>query len=84
MARCDSRSPYPSEWRALYRAAILEPNSCVIAKRTSDAEEAIAERTRELFQESGADVEGEREALDDAMYALRALRVALEQSTLAA
>jgi hypothetical protein len=38
-------------------------------------------RTRELFQKSGANVEEEREALDDARYALKALRVALEQNT---
>jgi hypothetical protein len=76
MARSDSQSPYPREWQVLYRAAIFEPNSCVIAKRLSAAEKAIVERTRELFQESGANVEGEREALDDALYALKALKVA--------
>ena len=81
MSKCDSQ-----EWQALYRAVLFEStNSCTVAKRLADAEEAIVRRTRELsHDESGADVEEEREALDDAMYALKALRVTLEASTRAA
>jgi len=65
-------------------AAIFERDSCVIAKRLSDVEDAIIRRTRELYQETGAAVETERDALDDAKYAVEALRVALEQHTRAA
>lgn len=84
MSKSDSQNPHPREWRVLYRAAILERNSCVVAKRLSDAQDAIARRTREIFQETGAAVETERDALDDAKYALESLRVALEQNTRAA
>ena len=84
MAKRDSENPYSRDWRVLYRAAIYERDSCVRAKKLSDAEQAIVKRTHELCQESGTDVEVEREALDDAMYALIALRVAMEQSTRAA
>jgi hypothetical protein len=79
-----TKNPYPTGWRVLYRAAIFETNSRVLAKRLSDAEGAIVERMRELFRETGADAEGEREAMDDAMYALRAWKIALEQKTRAA
>ena len=74
----------PPKWRVLYRAALFENDSCVLAKRLSDAEEAIVERTRQLFHEIGVDVETEREGLDDALYALKALRVTLERNTRAA
>lgn len=79
-----AQSSHPRDWQILYRAAILEPDSCVIAKTLYAAEAAIVDRARELFEESGADVEEEREALDDALYALKALKVALEQNTRAA
>ena len=80
MSKCDSQ-----EWQALYRAVLFEStNSYTVAKRLADAEEAIVRRTRELFHESGADVEEEGDALDDAMYALKALRVTLDASTRAA
>jgi len=82
MKKGDAQNPYPTDWRVLYRAAIFsKTNSYEMAKRLSDAEEAIVERMRELFRESGADAEGEREAMDDAMYALRAWKIALEKKT---
>jgi hypothetical protein len=84
MANSDPQNPYPREWRAKYRAAIFQTNSPEMMKRLSDAEDAIVQRMRELFLESGADVEEERGAMDDAMYALRALKIALEQKTRAA
>jgi hypothetical protein len=55
-----------------YRAAIFQPHSPEMMKRLSDAEDAIVQRMRELFLDSGADVEEERAAMDDALYALRA------------
>ena len=85
MVKRDSQNrDHPGEWRVLYLAAIFEANRCAIPKRLSDAEEAIVRRTHELFRESGDTVETERDALDDAKYALEALRVALEHNTRAA
>ena len=71
-------------WRVLYQAALNENDSCVLVKRLSEAEEAIVERARQLFHEIGADVENEREGLDDALYSLQALRGTLERNTRAA
>ncbi|MGA8214069.1 MAG: hypothetical protein WB799_10775 [Candidatus Sulfotelmatobacter sp.] len=72
------------EWRAKCHTAILETEMLAIEKELSDAEDAVVTRTRELFRETGADVELERDALDDALYSLRALRHALEKKTRAA
>jgi hypothetical protein len=85
MANSDSQNPYPREWTVKYRAAIFsQTNSPEMMKRLSDAEDAIVQRMRELFRDTGADVEEERAAMDDAMYALRALNIVLEQKTRAA
>jgi hypothetical protein len=81
MTNCDSQNPHPPEWRGLYRAAIFETDSYKMVKRISEAEAAIAKRLHELSWETGADVEGEREALDDAMYGLSAWRSTLEMGT---
>ncbi len=80
----DFRNPDPREWRLLYRAAIFETDPCEKSKRISDAEEAIVGRVRETFCDTGPDHQGEREALDDAMYALRAWKIALKNRTSAA
>lgn len=45
--------------------------------RIADAERAIVNRAKELFQASGDHIQ-EEEALDDAIYALRALKNCLE------
>lgn len=73
--------PCLNRWKTLYRAAILETNKKVLPQRVSEAEEAVRARGRELFYGSGTREEGdgtseEEEALDDALYALRALRTA--------
>ena len=67
-------SPQHADWKILYRAAILETNKSVISQRVSEAEEAVLLRGRELFYGNG-DPE-EEEALDDALYALRAFKTA--------
>jgi hypothetical protein len=72
------------EWRAKCRTAILETKVSAIKKELSDAEDAVAARRRELSQQAGPDVEVEREALDDAVYALAGLRTALEHRSDAA
>jgi hypothetical protein len=53
-------------WKTLYRAAILETNKWVIARR------------REIFYSSGSPEE--KEALEDALYALRAYRTAWQHT----
>lgn len=68
----------------LYRKAFVETNQSAIAQEVSDAEAAVAGRACELFQKTGIEVEIEREALNDTMYALEALKTSLEHSADAA
>lgn len=84
MARPDSQNPSPREWRFLYRAAIFETNPCEKSNRIAEAEAAVAKRLREIFRDATLDAEAERDALDDALYALRAWRTALKNKTSAA
>jgi len=74
-------SPINTDWKTLYRAAIFESNSSVTPQRIADAEQAILARGRELFYSYGT-LE-EKEALDDALYALRALKGASQYATAA-
>jgi predicted RNA methylase len=67
-----------SDWRTLYRAAILETDKNVLPKRVSEAEEAVRARGREIFYADGT-LE-EKEALEDALYALLAFRNAWQHS----
>ena len=57
-------------WRELYSAALFETDKNRIPTRIADAEKAIVAR--------GADTIEEDQALDDALYALRALQNCLE------
>lgn len=66
-------APDNRSWRDLYRNAILESDRNKLPELISIAEEALVERARELIHQSGDHVE-EEHALDDALYALRALR----------
>jgi hypothetical protein len=66
----------PANWRALYSTALFETDKRRIPARIADAEEAIATRARELFSASADTIE-EDQALDDALYALRALQSCL-------
>jgi len=70
-------SPDHGDWKALYRIAILETDKCVIPQKISQAEQAILARCRELFYTAGT--REEQEALEDALYALRAFRSAWER-----
>jgi hypothetical protein len=67
-----------ADWKTLYRVAILETNKSIVPQRVSVAEEAVIARGREIFY-SGAPPE-EKEALEDALYALRAFRTALQHT----
>ena len=84
MEKSESQNPHSKDWRFLYRASFLETNGFKKSKRISDTEDAIVERRRELFHEAGADVEAEREAMDEAMYALRAWKSAIDNRANAA
>jgi hypothetical protein len=64
-------------WRGLYSAALFETDKNRIPDRIADAEKAIVARARELFS-ACADTIEEDQALDDALYALRALQNCLE------
>lgn len=63
-------------WRELYTAALFETDKNQIPNRIADAEKAIVARSRELFS-AGSDTIEEDLALDDALYALRALQSCL-------
>jgi hypothetical protein len=66
------KSPNSRYWRALYKAALSEIGKSEHLERIAEAEKAVVLRARELFQ--AADDNGEeKEALEDAMFALHAL-----------
>ncbi|MFZ0321514.1 MAG: hypothetical protein WAL56_20485 [Candidatus Sulfotelmatobacter sp.] len=67
----------PESWRQLYTAALFETDRTRIPLRIADAEHAIVVRARELFS-AGNDTIEEDQALDDALYALRALQSCLQ------
>jgi hypothetical protein len=67
----------PEGWRELYTAALFETDPNRIPARIADAEQAIVARARELFS-AGNDTIEEDQALDDALYALRALQNCLQ------
>ena len=74
--------PVPVQSRELYSAALFETDSTRAPERIADAEKAIVARARELFS-AGADTIEEDQALDDALYALRALRSCLNLQAVA-
>ena len=78
MSTATPLQPNHSDWKVLYRAAILEKNRSKIPQRVSAAEEAVLARGREIFY-GKCDPE-EEEALEDALYALRAFRSAWQHS----
>jgi predicted aspartyl protease len=61
------------KWHALYQAALFETDRRMIPARIAEAEKAILNRVRELFVVNTDHIE-EDQVLDDALYALRALR----------
>ncbi|MBZ5723187.1 MAG: hypothetical protein LAO03_22855 [Acidobacteriia bacterium] len=70
--------PKHTDWKTLYRAAIFESNKSVVPQRVSEAEEAVLARGREIFYGHGT--AEEQEALEDALYALRAFRTAWQRT----
>ena len=67
-----------NSWTTLYRAAILETNSIILPVRVSEAEAAVLARRREIFYADGTPEE--KEALEDALYALHAFTTAWQHS----
>lgn len=70
------QSSHTESWRDLYVAALLESDTDRIPSLIEVAERAIVTRARELFTISGDNVQ-EEDALDDALYALHALKSCL-------
>ena len=60
-------------WQTLYQAALFETDRTRIPAKIAEAEQAIFARVKELFAATGDHIE-EDQVLDDALYALRALR----------
>jgi hypothetical protein len=60
-------------WRKLYTAALFEIDRTRLPDRIAHAEQAVALRVGELLHVAGDHIE-EGEALEDAKYALHALR----------
>lgn len=60
-------------WHVLYQAALFETNRQMILVKIAEAENAILNRIKELFLVQTDHIE-EDQILDDALYALRALR----------
>ena len=77
MATSGNMYPQVWAWRDLYLTALMEVDKDNTPARIVDAEQAILNRARELFKASGDNIQ-EEEALDDALYALRALKNCLE------
>jgi hypothetical protein len=70
--------PCLNRWKTLYRAAIVETDKGLLSQRVSEAEEAVRARGREIFYGHGTPEE--KEALEDALYALRAFRTAWQHT----
>jgi DNA-directed RNA polymerase subunit K/omega len=77
MSAANSRISNNESWQKLCEAALLELDSTILPYRILAAEHAIARRARELSEEPG-DHNDEREDLDDAAYAMHALRSTLK------
>ena len=66
------------DWKALYKAAMRETNKTAIPRLVSEAESAVISRSQELVGTTGAPEE--KEALEDALYGLRALKTASQNT----
>ena len=70
-------------WHVRYQAALFETDPSKLPQRIAEAETAILARVKELFTVSSDHIE-EDQILDDALYALRALRNCVLQEASAA
>ena len=69
-----SKSLDSEAWRKLYTAMLFEVDKTKLPERIAQAEKALALRARELFYAATDSSAEEEQALDDAVYALHALR----------
>jgi hypothetical protein len=67
-------------WRGLYKAALFETDRSKIRSRIEEARSALVFRSRELFVTS-PNCDDETEAIENAVYALRALENCLRLNT---
>ena len=67
-------------WRGLYKAALFETDISKLPRRIEEARNALIFRSRELFGTS-PHYDGEPEAIENALYALRALENCLKPNT---
>jgi len=67
-----------TDWRPLYRATILETDKKVLPQQISVAEAVVIARRLEVFYADGT--AEEKEALEDALYALHAFKTAWQHS----
>jgi hypothetical protein len=79
----ETSHPKAESGRELYTAALFETDRSRISARIADAEQAIVARARQLFS-TGNDTIEEDQALDDALYALKALQNCLQLQQTAA
>ena len=79
----NSKPVTPSSWRDLYVAALFESDEKKLSERIAEAEWALVLRARELFYTAGDHIEEESD-LNDAKYALNALRNACRGASQAA
>jgi hypothetical protein len=75
-----SKSAQVPNWRELYRAALRETDPAKLSARIFEAERALMLRSKELFGMDGGS-DDESQAVDDALYALSALRTCLKLNT---
>ena len=75
-----SASISAQNWREAYKTALFETDRQKLPSRIAEAEKALILRARELFAMSG-DTTEEGQAVDDALYALGALRNCLKLKT---
>jgi uncharacterized protein YktB (UPF0637 family) len=73
MSTGTSRTSSQLAWHVLYHAALFETDRNKVPRLIEESEKAILSRIKELFVTSADHIE-EDIVLDDASYALRALR----------
>ena len=78
-----SRAALTPAWHMLYHAALFEADHAKVMDRITEAEQAILFRMKELFGIPADHIE-EDVVLDDALYALRALRNCVHSEAAAA
>lgn len=80
-----AQSSATQNWRERYRAALFEADRTGLPSRIAQAETAAMQRCRELRGTPSNDaVIEERQALDDALYALHALENCVKLNTMEA